>query len=105
VGALRSSRRGPARYSAFDLARRGALGADWPRSFSQPELKPTYDAIIIGAGVHGLATAYYLAKNHGMTNVAVLDKAYIGGGAPAATPPSCARTTSRRRGCASTTAP
>ena len=79
-GALRSSRRGPARYSAFDLARRGVLGADWPRSFSQPELRPTYDAVIIGAGVHGLATAYYLARNHGMTNVAVLDKAYIGGG-------------------------
>ncbi len=80
VSALRSGRRGPARYSAFDLARRGALGADWPRSFSQPELAPTYDAIIIGAGVHGLATAYYLAKNHGITNVAVLDRAYIGGG-------------------------
>jgi glycine/D-amino acid oxidase-like deaminating enzyme len=43
--------------------------------------------------VHGLSTAYYLAKNHGMTNVAVLDKAYIGGGARVATPPSCGRTT------------
>lgn len=80
VRAVRPARRGAARYSAFDLVRRGALGEDWPRSFSQPELKPTYDAIIIGAGVHGLATAYYLAKIHGMTDIAVLDKAYIGGG-------------------------
>jgi len=80
VGRLRSARRGPARYSALGLARRGALGQDWPRSFAQPELKATYDAVIIGAGVHGLAAAYYLATNHGMTNVAVVDKAYIGGG-------------------------
>jgi sarcosine oxidase, subunit beta len=48
-----------------------------PRS----ELKRRYDVVIIGAGSHGLATAYYLAKNHGITNVAVLDKSYIGSGA------------------------
>ncbi len=47
---------------------------------SQPELADTYDVVIIGAGGHGLATAYYLAKNHGITNVAVLDKGYLGGG-------------------------
>ncbi len=48
-----------------------------PRS----ELKRRYDVVIVGAGSHGLATAYYLAKNHGITNVAVLDKSYIGSGA------------------------
>jgi sarcosine oxidase subunit beta len=45
------------------------------------ELKPHYDVVIIGGGSHGLATAYYLAKNHGITNVAVLEKSYIGSGA------------------------
>src|SRR5256712_2183768 len=45
------------------------------------ELKESYDVVIIGAGSHGLATAYYLAKNHGITDVAVLEKGYIGSGA------------------------
>jgi sarcosine oxidase, subunit beta len=45
------------------------------------ELKPSYDVVIVGGGAHGLATAYYLAKNHGITNVAVLEKSYIGSGA------------------------
>jgi len=44
------------------------------------DLKPRYDVVIIGGGVHGLAAAYYLAANHGISNVAVLDKGYIGGG-------------------------
>src|SRR5438046_10637022 len=48
-----------------------------PRS----ELKRRYDVVIIGGGSHGLATAYYLAKNHGITNVAVLEQSYIGSGA------------------------
>ena len=60
---------------------RGARGTPWPRSFSKHDLAPSYDVVIIGAGVHGLATAYYLAANHGITNVAVLDKGYLGGGA------------------------
>jgi sarcosine oxidase, subunit beta len=47
----------------------------------RPELKNSYDVVIIGGGSHGLSTAYYLAKNHGITNVAVLDKSYIGSGA------------------------
>ncbi len=52
-----------------------------PRMFTRHDsLKPTYDAVIIGAGGHGLAAAYYLARDHGMTNVAVLEKGYIGGG-------------------------
>ena len=45
------------------------------------ELRPRYDVVIIGGGSHGLATAYYLAKNHGITNVAVLEQSYIGSGA------------------------
>jgi len=45
------------------------------------ELKKRYDVVIVGGGSHGLATAYYLAKNHGITNVAVLDQSYIGSGA------------------------
>ena len=45
------------------------------------ELKRRYDVVIVGGGSHGLSTAYYLAKNHGITNVAVLDKSYIGSGA------------------------
>lgn len=72
--------RGPARYSAFDILRRGVTNSDWPRSFRQHDLAKSYDVVIIGAGVHGLACAYYLAANHGVTNVAVLDKSYMGGG-------------------------
>ncbi len=70
----------PARYSAFDLMRRGLTSTPWPRTWREHDLAPSYDVVIIGAGVHGLATAYYLAANHGITNVAVLDKGYIGGG-------------------------
>lgn len=70
----------PAKYSALNLFRRGLTHSDWPTSWRQHELRPRYDAVIIGAGVHGLATAYYLAKNHGFSNVAVLDKSYLGGG-------------------------
>jgi len=48
---------------------------------SRPELRDSYDVVIIGGGSHGLATAYYLAREHGITNVAVLEKSYIGSGA------------------------
>ncbi len=52
-----------------------------PRMFREPDkLKPSYDVVIIGAGGHGLASAYYLARDHGITNVAVLEKSYLGGG-------------------------
>ena len=69
------------RYSALALLR-GALSGNrhWDQVWRSPEPKPRYDAIIIGGGGHGLATAYYLAKNHGITNVAVLEKGWIGGG-------------------------
>ncbi len=53
---------------------------DWPRQWRAPEPKPAYDAVIVGAGGHGLATAYYLAKEHGVRNVAVLEKGWLGGG-------------------------
>jgi sarcosine oxidase subunit beta len=68
------------RYSALGLVRRGLTGAPWPRAWRRHDLAPAYDVVIIGGGVHGLATAYYLAANHGVTNVAVLEKGYIGGG-------------------------
>ena len=69
------------RYSIFSLAR-NALShhADWPLAWRSPEPKPAYDVIIVGGGGHGLATAYYLAKEHGITNVAVLEKGWLGGG-------------------------
>jgi sarcosine oxidase, subunit beta len=70
----------PARYSALGLIRHGLSGTDWPRAWHTHDLSPGYDVVIVGGGVHGLATAYYLAKNHGITNVAVLDKGYIGSG-------------------------
>ena len=57
---------------------RGHMG--WPRQWREPEPKPSYDVIIVGAGGHGLATAYYLAKEHGVRNVAVLEKGWLGGG-------------------------
>jgi len=69
-----------ARFSALNLFRKGLTGESWPPSWTQHEIRPTYDVVIIGGGVHGLATAYYLAHNHGVRNVAVLDKSYIGSG-------------------------
>ncbi len=69
------------RYSAFAIAKeafRHQLG--WERAWKSPSLKSHYDAIIVGAGGHGLATAYYLGKNHGITNVAVIEKGWLGGG-------------------------
>ncbi|MDD9716484.1 sarcosine oxidase subunit beta family protein [Dinoroseobacter sp. PD6] len=69
------------RYSALELLKQGLSGNKaWPRLWRSPAPKPAYDALIIGGGGHGLATAYYLARNHGMTNVAVLEKGYLGSG-------------------------
>ncbi|MFN0262724.1 sarcosine oxidase subunit beta family protein [Tepidamorphus sp. 3E244] len=69
------------RFSAFSLARNAfSHHEDWPRQWRSPQPKPEYDVVIIGGGGHGLATAYYLAKEHGITNVAVLEKGWIGGG-------------------------
>jgi sarcosine oxidase subunit beta len=69
-----------ARYSAFSLLRHGLSRAPWPRAWREHDLRRSYDVVIIGGGVHGLATAYYLAANHGIRNVAVLDRGYLGGG-------------------------
>ncbi len=69
------------KYSAFRLFREGLRGhKGWAQAWRSPELKPSYQAIIIGGGGHGLATAYYLAKNHGLKNVAVIEKGWLGGG-------------------------
>jgi methylglutamate dehydrogenase subunit A len=69
------------RYSALGLIR-GALGGHkhWQPAWRDPKPKTNYDMIIIGGGGHGLATAYYLAKVHGIRNIAVLEKGWIGGG-------------------------
>ena len=68
-------------YSIFSLVR-NALNyhEGWPRAWRSPDPKPAYDVIIVGGGGHGLATAYYLAKEHGISNVAVLEKGWLGGG-------------------------
>src|SRR5436190_5646381 len=70
----------PAKYSAFGLLRRGLTHTGWPPAWRAHPLKGSYDVVIVGGGVHGLAAAYYLAANHGITDVAVLDKGYIGSG-------------------------
>ena len=69
------------KYSVFNLAKH-ALGGhkNWPKAWRSPELKSSYDVVIIGGGGHGLATAYYLAKAHGISNVAVLEKGWLGSG-------------------------
>lgn len=69
------------RYSAFSLLREALRGhTGWTPMWREPQPKPHYDIIIVGGGGHGLATAYYLAKVHGLTNVAVVEKGYIGSG-------------------------
>lgn len=71
----------PEHYSVFSLLRRGLKSAPaWPAQWSSPDLKKSYDCIIVGAGGHGLGTAYYLAKEHGLKNIAVLEKGWLGGG-------------------------
>jgi methylglutamate dehydrogenase subunit A len=69
------------RYSIFSLARNALRYHEhWPLAWRSPPPKPRYDAIIVGGGGHGLATAYYLAKEHGVTNIVVLEKGWLGGG-------------------------
>jgi sarcosine oxidase subunit beta len=69
------------KYSVFAIAREALRGhSGWTRQWENPEPRAAYDVVIVGAGGHGLATAYYLAKEHGVTNVAVLEKGWLGGG-------------------------
>jgi len=69
------------KYSIFSLARNAITRHEnWQRAWRSPAPKASYDAVVIGGGGHGLATAYYLAKVHAMTKVAVLEKGWLGGG-------------------------
>jgi sarcosine oxidase subunit beta len=69
------------RFSLLSLLRNAASGhRDWKPFWRDASPRERYDAVIVGGGGHGLATAYYLAKNHGLSNIAVLEKGWIGGG-------------------------
>ncbi len=69
------------RYSVFAIAREALRHhAGWERAWAAPEPRARYDVVVVGAGGHGLATAYYLGRNHGIRNVAVLEKGWLGGG-------------------------
>jgi len=69
------------KYSALALVRGAFAGhRHWPEVWRSPEPKAAYDVLIVGGGGHGLASAYYLAKNHGISNVAVLERGWLGGG-------------------------
>ncbi len=69
------------RYSIFSLMRNAlSYHEKWPEAWRSPEPKSSYDVVIVGGGGHGLATAYYLAKVHGIRNVAVIERGWLGGG-------------------------
>ena len=69
------------KYSIFSLIKNAlSYHENWQKAWRDPPLKKEYDAVIVGGGGHGLATAYYLAKKHNMKNIAVVEKSWIGGG-------------------------
>lgn len=68
-------------FSGFKVLKEALTGHQgWRPLWRDPAPKPNYDVIIVGGGGHGLATAYYLAKHHGIRNIAVLEKGWVGGG-------------------------
>src|SRR5919197_1517179 len=68
-------------YSGLAILRNGLTGnRHWTEVWRKPQPKPSYEVVIVGGGGHGLATAYYLAKNHGVSDVAVVEKGWLGGG-------------------------
>ena len=69
------------KYSVFSLIKNAlSYHENWQRAWKDPAPKKEYDAVIVGGGGHGLATAYYLAKKHDLKNIAVVEKGWIGGG-------------------------
>ena len=69
------------KYSIFSLIKNAfSYHENWQKAWKDPQPKKEYDAVIVGGGGHGLATAYYLAKKHNMKNIAVVEKGWIGGG-------------------------
>ena len=69
------------KYSIFSIIKNSfSYHQNWQKAWRNPEPKKNYDAIIVGAGGHGLASAYYLASIHGIKNIAVIEKGWLGGG-------------------------
>ena len=63
------------KYSFFSIAKNALTHHEhWQKAWKSPDPKKNYDAIIVGGGGHGLTTAYYLAKNHGINNIAVIER-------------------------------
>src|SRR4029453_8725485 len=77
----RRTRQPRLKYSIFSLARNAFSHHEgWPRAWRSPQPKSRYDAVIVGGGGHGLATPYYLTKKHGVANIAVPEKGWVGRG-------------------------